>query len=365
MSGQHIAGLIQLGRARAGLGDTSGARDAFGHARRAVESIGDRTRLSSLLMNEVLLLKRENRDVEERITLCRRAWAIATANGSAQIMTESAVIEAHTLATIGEYDGALEALARAERAVRWSGSLLTRLSPQLLRAELAARRGHPDQAADEFERTIALAATDPVVEARIRLVAVATLAFHPPFLARALAHLDQVLAAMAEGRIPRDGTNAHLASEDDTRQMPARVRDMAAAGVPGFLAAPDGVSSDERGLRGTLLQAEYEGDARTVAQTLWRLANGRYDAARPRRMLDLAEAALQAAERAGDETARIAALLLAGIARDLSGNFQGAMDASRAVIDAQPPADEELRIRASQNLGVVLARAAGPPKECR
>lgn len=279
MTGQYITGLVQLGRARAGLGDATGAREALERARQASQRIDDRTRLSALLMNEVLLLRREHRAVEEQITLSRRAGAIATASGSAQIMTEAGLMEAYALATIGEYDAALEALARAERPVRWSGRLLPRLTPQLLRAELAARRGDPDQAADMFERAIALAVTDPVVEARLRLVTVATLAFHAPFLARALAHLDHVLAAMAEGRIPRDGTNAHLASEADVQQLPARVKDIAAVGVPGFLGVPDGVPGAEHGLRGALLKAEYEGDAAAeIEATGDELAIGKRDA---------------------------------------------------------------------------------------
>ena len=298
MENQWITSYIQLGRSRAGSGDTTGAREAFARARRAAEALRDADSLSHLLMNELLLLRREDSSVEEQLELARRAWSLAAKKGSAQVITESAAMEAHILATIGEYDAALWAVERGERAIPWSGSLLTRLAPELMRAEATARRGRHDEAAEEFECAIAKARADPVIEARLRLLAVATLAFHLPFLERAMAHVDWVLAAMADDRIPRDGTNALLATEARIKELPAAVTDIAASGVPTFLTLPDGVAEAERGLRRALLKAEHEGDIATVPRILLSLANSRYDAAKPRRMLDLAEAALHAAERA-------------------------------------------------------------------
>jgi tetratricopeptide (TPR) repeat protein len=103
-----------------------------------------------------------------------------------------------------------------------------------------------------------------------------------------------------------------------------------------------------------LIRAEYEGDAWRAAAALFKLANRRYDVAKPRRQLDLAEAAMAAAERAGDRDIKFRSLLLMISACDLSGSFQVALDAGRQVLEAEPPVDEELRVRAECSLGMVL-----------
>ena len=72
-----------------------------------------------------------------------------------------------------------------------------RLAPQMCRANLAARRGRPDVAAEVFSQAIGQAASDPVVEAHMRLLASVELAGHPAVHAQALDHVDRVLAAMA------------------------------------------------------------------------------------------------------------------------------------------------------------------------
>ena len=160
---------------------------------------------------------------------------------------------------------------------------------------------------------------------------------------------------MAEGRIPRDG-NQLLSPEAEIRELPAALAEIATTGVPTFLSVPVGVVDAEREARGILLQAEYEGDSATATRMLLKLANSRYDAAKARRMLDLAEAALIAAERTGERQNRMTALFLVTIARDLSGDLKGALAAGRQVVDANPPADDDIRIRASQSVGIILAR---------
>lgn len=356
MTQQYISSWTQIGRARAGRGDLNAAREANARARQAAEEIRDTAALALLVGNEVQLLRREGSSVEKQIEHARRAWSLAALNGSAQVMTESALLEAYALTTIGKYDAALAALERAERTVRWSGSLLARLGPELLRAEVATRRGRPDEAAQGFERAIARASEDPVLAARFRLVAVSVLVDHPSTHARALASVDQVLAETAEGRIPKDGSNALLASEDEARTMRAEILRIAASAEAYVPTLPRGVPETERELRALLLKAEYENDPSIIAGVLRNLANTRYDAARPRRMLDLAEGAAYAAKRSQNREDHHKALHLVGIARDLSGDFHGAIAASRELLDASPPADEALRIAASQTLAHVLAK---------
>ena len=356
MTQQYISSWTQIGRVRAGRGDLNAAREAYARARQAAEAIRDTAALALLVGNEVQLLQREGSSVEEQIEQARRAWSLAALNGSAQVMTESALLEAYALTTIGEYNVALAAVERAERTVRWSGSLLARLGPELLRAELAARRGRPDEAAQGFERAIARASEDPVLAARFRLVAVSVLVDHPSTHARALAHVDQVLAEMAEGRIPKDGSNALLASEVDAQIIRAELVQIAASAEAQVPTLPKGAPETERELRRLLLKAEHESDPATSAAVLRNLANSRYDPARPRRMLDLAEGAEYSAKRSKNREDQHKALYLVSVARDLSGDFHGAITASREVLAAMPPADEALRIAASQTLAVVLAK---------
>jgi tetratricopeptide (TPR) repeat protein len=356
MTKQFISSWTQIGRARAGVGDLSAARDAYARARQAAEEIQDMVALALLAGNEVQLLRRADSSVEKQIEHARRAWRLAALSGSAQVMTESALLEALALTTIGEYDAALAALERAERTVRWSGSLLSRLAPELSRADLASRRGHPEEAAQGFERAIALASEDPVLAERIRLVAVSTLVNHPSTRARALAAVDQVLSEMADGRIPKDGSNALLASEDEARALREEVLRIAAAAETFVPSLPNGVPDTERELRAYLLKAECANDQSAVAGVLRNLARARYDAARPRRMLDLAEGAAHAAKRSNSREDHHRALHLLGIARDLCGDFHGAIAACRELLDASPPADEVLRIAASQSLAHVLAK---------
>jgi tetratricopeptide (TPR) repeat protein len=355
MQKQWIASYVNLGRSYSGSGDIPGAREAFARARPIAEALHDSESLSHIFLNEVLLQRRQASSIDGQIELTRRASSVAARVGAAQTITEGAVLEAHALATIGEYDAALRAVERAERAMPWSGSLLARLSPELMRAEMLARRGRPDEAAAAFDRAIAKASIDPVVEARLRLLAASVLAFHQPYLQRALQNVDCVLRAMAEGRIPREG-NQLLGSEAEIRELPAALAEIATTGVPTFLSVPVGVVDAEREARGILLNAEYEGDSTTAAQMLLKLANSRYDAAKPRRMLDLAEAALLAAERSGERRNQMTALFLVTIARDLSGDLKGALAAGRQVMNANPPADDDIRIRASQSVGIILAR---------
>ena len=355
MTQQWISTWIQIGRARAGQGDIKGARDAFARARRAAEEIGDVKARSNLLFNEAELLRREGSSVEQQIELARRAWSLSVTIGAAKGMVDSVLVEGYALATIGEYDAALAAVERAEQSVCWSRSLLTRLGPDLLRAEVAARRTQPAEAAEMLERAIVQAEDDPILRARLRLVAVTMLVNHPGTQAKALAHVDRVLAEMAEGRIPEDGSN-QLASKDDAKKIKAELARIAESAEPIPLTLPRGVAEGERHLRSLLLKAEHEGDATTVAGVLRNLADIRYDAARPRRMLDLAQASARAAERSGNLDDRHRALWLLAVARDLAGDLQGAMAASRELLEASPPASETLRIAASQTLAIVLAK---------
>lgn len=179
---------------------------------------------------------------------------------------------------------------------------------------------------------------------------------HPSTHAKALAAVDQVLADMAEGRIPKDGSNALLASEDKARAIQEEVLGIVAAAETFVPSLPSGVPETERELRAYLLRAEYANDASIVAGVLRNLANARYDAARPRRMLDLAEGAAHVAKRSHSREDHHKALHLLGIARDLSGDFHGAIAACRELLDASPPADEIYRIAASQSLAHVLAK---------
>jgi tetratricopeptide (TPR) repeat protein len=355
MTRQEITAWIQIGRARAGRGETRGAREAFARARQAAEEIHDTEVLARLLASEAQLLSRDASSVEGQIELLRRASILGAASGSAQVMTEAALMEGYALATIGEYDSALAALERAQRTVRWSGSLLSRLSPDLLRAELAARRGRADEAAQLFESAIARAADDPVLAARIRMVAVSVLSNHPSTSASALAHVDQVLAEMDQGRIPRLGPSL-LPSEDEAKKIRKAVLELVACAKPYLPTLPPGVPERERELREILLHAEFERNPATIASALHDLTNRRYDAARPRRMLDLAEAAVSAAELSGNRELLHSTLCLVGMARDLSGDLQGAIAVSRAILEADPPVEEARRMTASQTLAVVLAK---------
>jgi tetratricopeptide (TPR) repeat protein len=355
MTQQCISSWIQIGRARGGRGDIKGARQAFARARRAAEEIDDTNARAELLCNEAQLSRREGSSVEQQIDVTRRAWSLFVTTGFAKGMTECAVEEGYALATIGEYDAALAAVDRAQRTVHWSGSLLTRLAPDLLRAELAARRPQAAEAAEAFERAMARAANDPILVARIRLVAVAALVNHPSTRAKALTHVERVLAEMEEGRIPSDGSN-QLASKEKARKIKTELERIAESAEPILATLPQGVADSERELRSLLLKAEHEGDAATVARVLRNLASKRYDAARPRRMLDLAQGAARAAERSGNLDDRYRALHLLAVACDLAGDFEGAMAASRELLDASPPASETLRIAASQTLAVVLAK---------
>jgi tetratricopeptide (TPR) repeat protein len=355
MTQQWITSWIQIGRARGERKDIKGAREAFARARQAAEEIGDTNARSTLLFNEAQLLRREGSSVEQQIELTRRAWSLAIMTGFAGGMTESALEEGYVLATIGEYDAALAASERAQRTAHWSGSLLARLGPDLLRAEVAARRSQSAEAAEVFERAIALAEDDPILMARLRLLAAAALAHHPSTRAKALAHVDRVLGEMAQSRIPRNGSN-RLVSEDRVWEIKEELERIAESTEPVLSTLPEGVAEGERDLRSLLLQAEHEGDAATVAGVLRNLANSRYDAARPRRMLDLAQGAARAAERSGNPDDRHRALHLLAMADDLAGDFQGAMAVSRELLDASPPASEKLRIAASQTLAIVLAK---------
>ena len=358
MEKQWISIWIAFGRARFGRGDISGAREAFAHARQTSKWIRDEDSLSLLMMNEAQLLDAEGGSVENRLELIRRAWSLAARNGFAQVMTDAANAEANSLAKIGEYDSALEAVERAERAVQWSGRLILRLAPQMCRANLTARRGRPDVAAEVFSQAIGQAASDPVVEAHMRLLASVELAGHAAVHAQALDHVDRVLAAMAEGLIPHDGTRLRLPSHAKIKELRTWVTDTAPSHRPACLVLQDGVSPNEHDLRTELLRAEFARDAATVPDILLRLASGRYSVAiaKPRRMVDLAEAALQAAKRADHRLARLRALHLVTIARDLSGDFQGALEAGRELLEADPPADEKLRIAVSLSLGFVLTK---------
>jgi tetratricopeptide (TPR) repeat protein len=356
MAQQYISSWTQIGRARAGIGDLNAAREAYGRARRAAEEIRDTTALALLAGNEVQLLRRADASVEKQIEHARRAWRLAAINGFAPIMTESALLEAYALTTIGEYDAALAALQRAERTARWSGSLFSRLTPELSRADLASRRGHPDEAAQGFERAIAQASEDPALAARLRLAAVSVLVNHPTTQAKALTAVDQVLSDMAQGRIPKDGSNALLASEDKARAIREEVVGIITAAETFVPSLPRGVLETERELRAHLLRAEHANDPSITAGVLRNLAKARYDAARPRRMLDLAEGAALAAKRSQSREDQHRALHLLGIARDLSGDFRGAIAACRELLDVRPPADEVFRIAASQSLAHVLAK---------
>jgi tetratricopeptide (TPR) repeat protein len=357
MTKQYVASWTQIGRARAGAGDLDAAREAYARAHRAAEDIRDTTALALLAGNEVQLLRRADASVEKQIEHARRGWRLAAVNGFAPIMTETALLEAYALTTIGEYDAALAAAQRAERTAPWSGSLLSRLGPELTRAEVATRRGRPEEAAQILDRATAQASEDPVFVARLRLVAVAMLVDHPATQARALAAVDQVLADMTEGRIPKDGSNALLASEDKARQIrEAVVQITAAAETFSGPSLPNGAPEAERELRAHLLKAEFENDPALVAAVLRNLANARYDAARPRRMLDLAEGAASAAQRCQDREDHHKALHLLGVARDLSGDFHGAIAACRELLNASPPANEVYRVAVSQSLAHVLAK---------
>lgn len=355
MTQQWISSWIQIGRARGGRGDIKGAREAFARARRAAEEIDDTNARGQLLFHEAQLMRREGSSVEKQIDLARQAWSLSVMAGSANGMTKSALEEGLTLMSIGEYDAALAAVERAQRAVHWSGSLRTRLGPDLLRAEVAARRPDPAQAAETFERAIARAADDSILAARLRLVAASALVNHPKTRSKALAHMDAVLAEMVKGRIPTDGSN-RLATEDKVRKIKAELKRIAESAELILPTLPPGVAEAERDLRGLLLNAEQEGDAATVAGVLRNLANSRYDRARPLRMLDLAQASARAAQRSGAPDDRHRALHLLAVACDLAGDFQGAIDASRQLLDASPSASERLRIATSQTLAVVLAK---------
>jgi tetratricopeptide (TPR) repeat protein len=356
MTSRRSSAWLQLGRSRYRLGDLQGAREAFDCARRAAMQAGDGHLLSLAIGNEGMLLDGEDASAERQLLLFRRAWSIAARNGSARAMTAMAGSEAATLLKIGEYDAALAAIGRTETVTRWSRSLEGRLSPDLTRAEIALRRGHIEEAFRAYDAKIAESAADPIAQAKLREIVAASIVYVPGGRDRSIRYLSQILEAMADGAIPRDGMRAGVKSEAEIREFREWVSTIELSQAPGlhqFVAA----EPEEWELRAALIRAEYERDSMGAAVALFRLAKGRFSVTRPRRQLDLAEAAMTAAERAGDRDLKVRSLLLLISARDHSGNFQGAIDAARQVLEAEPPVDEELRVCATLSLGTVLTRA--------
>ena len=308
------AALINIGVALRIKGETEQAREVLEVALAYAVDAGSAYHLSKVEFNLAELATHPDAAIDH----ARRAASYAKREGHAAALTEALLHTAMTLLKMGEYSAAAKELVAADQSVRLSAQRAYTIEILCLRGMLAARRARETDALRHFQEALQFAGGDD----RARSV-VARRA------AESLCHFNDALPWLREVGFAID------------EPVP----------LPYFLGIePVGVRPQ---LRYALVRSEYGRDAGRCARLLLALAREGSIYQQPRRLRDLADAALEATSSA-DGTLVGEAWNLLGVAADLLGELDEATAAYRKAIEAL--ADPDLKAQSRMNLALVISR---------
>lgn len=268
----------------------------------------------------------------------RNAATHAHAAAHVQAILESHLAAGKLLMEIGEYAAAKQELDAATDVLGISMHAGWVIEVRRSRAELVARRGNDADAMSELDRAWKYCGADG--RRRLAVVATATKALAHSIDGREWlrVHVDQLDAAGDQLQDVITGFRQILAEPPPQR--------------PFFIEMAENIR--RRDVRLSLVISEYRGDAAQRARCLAELMREPPMFSRPRRLVDLASALLEAAREADDWEFEQEAWNGLGIAHDKLGNLNESANAFRHELALAPTGLD--RARSTMNLALVVSR---------
>jgi len=346
---------VNLAVAERAAGKLAEARASIGRAIDLANEV-QHPGLQALVFSEAATLAdqmEEHADVV--IELLRSSISAAVTDGGADRLSQSLVRLAEWLTRLGEYDLALAEAERAAENVALGVRIDTAVQIEVVRADIAARRGNPDAAFQRLQPLLGQHSIDTARGAAVRSALARIVGHHPPLRAFAAQALDEVLAAMASGRLPEHG----LSNVPDLRHLQALRAALESGGAGPVLALLKVPGKDpEAFLRAHIVLSEFTGFRASLPTFFARLCHMKREQDRSFRLMDVIHGLYFWAVRAGDQERRLEAINLAGIARAGLGDLASAIYEYEQGLPTVPAG--VMRDAMVHNLGVLRTQGATP-----
>lgn len=353
----NLAGIWNnIGLCALHQGQHDAADSALGEARRLAEEAHNARFLSTVLYNLAQLAAARDEHPDRVLGLLQTSSAWAVDSGHGQTLYEAGLLEAQTLSSIAEYDGALSALQRARPYAALMGDLRPQVALELAFAQVAMGRGQVDQARERIDHCLRLAAGTPALEAFVRWQFCRLLGGYRPARDEVLRELDRLLEVQSG---PAFLTGPAAPGVPSPRGL-ALFRSAVVSGeVPGdpvsllWLANREG---PEWEIRKQIAILEAGGETQALPQCFYQLCRLKYKEGNPARLRDLAQAYQSAADRTNDRRSRALALNFLGIVHDLLGELAESRRAYQEALSACTDLSPGTQVQIRMNLAIIESK---------
>jgi len=301
--------------------------DALQRETACAQASGSPRLLGAAYANRAYLADKAGIDSDRRLPLIHAAEALAREANSVQAIAEAAHFEALTLTGRCEYNAALRAIERGRRYADLGVGSRARTALDFAAADIECRRGRPDKAYQILTRAIEGIEDNAVFAAQVRVNMCRMLAFDRAVRPALAGQLDQVLAQMEAGHVPRDLGMPGVYSQEAVKQFRDDLATNRLPERPGFLRDPQ-VGDDEAQTRARIAAAEYAGRSEELPLLFRDLCRIKAQQMRPWANLELAAELI--ALSGGDETLRAEGWSHAGMAHLLLGDWKRAAEKFQA-----------------------------------
>lgn len=290
---------------------------------------------------------RDAKGIELSLNWLACAEAAGVLAGNVDAANAAATQRADALAFLGEYDAALQGLERVRARQQLGLSLESRVEIERLAGTIAVRRGQFADARTTFNGALEAADQSASLSARVQWTVATWLGFRQEHRQEALGACNALLQAMDAGTLPADGRLGGVPPRSAVEQLHSDLK-AGRYSTPPFprpIDEADAEPPDVVNLRFRLIEAEFDQDADLVVACLRRLALTMYQNGRMMHALELADAHLAAAQRAGDEQEQWSACWTRAHVLQALGDREGALAAAQTLRRIQFAGDATLNDR--------------------
>ena len=274
---------------------------------------------------------REAKGIELSLSWLACAEAAGVSAGNVDAANAAAIERADALAFLGEYDAALLTLARVRARQQFGLSIESQVEIERLAGTIAVRRGQFAAALTTFNGAMRIAGASASLAARTRWSIAAWLGFRREFREGAVSACDALLQAMDAGTIPFDGRLGGVPPRSAVELLRRRLKS-GKYSKPPFPLPVDPAEEQEiptaPALRRSLVESEFKQSVNRVLACLRQLAQAMYQNGRMIHALELADAQLSAASRAGEVQEQLSASWIRANTLQALGDRKGAREAA-------------------------------------
>ena len=239
------------------------------------------------------------------IELWRNAISASVDDGGARQVADASIELAEVLLRLGEYDVAWNEVERASKQTAFAVDADAAQRIDIVRAAVNARRGSASSAVRRLEPFVRSQPADTPHGARVRAALAGFIGYHAPLSGLAVGMLDDVIAAMREGRLAERGLS-HVPERQNVETLRNAILE---GGVPAITALVQVPGNDKEALlRGQIVLAELTQFLSVLPLLFERLCHMKRAQGRWLRVMDLAMGLFQAAKRSGDADRQLAGM---------------------------------------------------------